>query len=348
MKVRSALVTIEFSGSEPEKTPPAAGSRAAGTSARRGAKLATATAYPYVADPIREPASPSSWPFALVTPPASAKPEKVVQVPAPEPDREPAERSPARALGAEAEFRAPANLPKKAPPIRVPPPAGHTEPPLAPQFRAPDASDRTVASTVDASAPELSAEVASPPQLETPSLLEALPAASEATRRSDPSAETLAATSDASPPPDSQPAAVAAAAHGGSQPEPCLDERTSRARIVERLWEDPIREQLEVNLGATTDSNLYVGVDLRIANGGVFAATYQALPPGTHVSLNITLAGGLATSAHGRVTLQRESLDAFGDPAPGVCVAFELLSNEALALLEQFASIRTPWLIEDE
>jgi hypothetical protein len=29
-------------------------------------------------------------------------------------------------------------------------------------------------------------------------------------------------------------------------------------------------------------------------------------------------------------------------------VAFELLSNEALALLEQFASIRTPWLIEDE
>jgi hypothetical protein len=80
----------------------------------------------------------------------------------------------------------------------------------------------------------------------------------------------------------------------------------------------------------------------------VLVATYQDLPLGTDVSLHLTLAGGLATSAHGRVTLQRESLEAFGDPAPGVCVAFELLSNEALALLEQFASIRTPWLIEDE
>jgi hypothetical protein len=208
---------------------------------------------------------------------------------APEPDREPT----ARALGAEAAFRAGANLPLKAPPIRVPPPAGHTEPPLAPQFSAPDASAPALASTVE---PTLSA----------------------------------------------------IAADGGGQPEPCPGERTSRARIVERLWEDPLREELEVNLGATTESNLYVGVDQRVANGGVFVATYQDLAPGTHASLHITLAGGLATSAHGRVTLKRESLEAFGDPAPGVCVAFELLSNEALALLEQFASIRTPWLIEDE
>jgi hypothetical protein len=348
MKVRSALVTIEFSGSGPEKAPHAARGRASDARARRGAKLATAIAYPYVAEPIREPASPSSWPFALTTPPASPKPADVVHVPAPEPDRAPTERSPARALGAQTEFRAPANLPKKAPPIRVPPPAGHTKPPLAPQFCAPDASARSITSSVDASAPEPSAEVASPLQLETPSFLEAFPAPSEATRPSDASADPPPATFDASPPADSQPAAVAAAADSGNQPEPGLDERTCRARIVERLWEDPIREQLEVNLGATTDSNLYVGVDLRIANGGVFAATYQDLPPGTHVSLHITLAGGLATSAHGRVTLQRESLDAFGDPAPGVCVAFELLSNEALALLEQFASIRTPWLIEDE
>jgi hypothetical protein len=347
MKVRSALVTIEFPESKPAKAPHAARGRAPDARARRGAKLSTGIAYPYVAEPIREPASPSSWPFAITTPPASPKPEKVVQVRAPAPARETPDRSPARAPGDPAKFRVATNLPVKAPPIRVPPPAGHTEPPLAPQFSAPDASDRSRASTVDASYTELSAEVASPPQPESPALLEAVPAAGEATP-SDASADPPSATVDVPLLADSQPAALATAADGGGQSEPCLDERTSRARIVERLWEDPIREALEVNLGATTESNLYVGVDLSVANGGVLVATYQDLPLGTDVSLHLTLAGGLATSAHGRVTLQRESLEAFGDPAPGVCVAFELLSNEALALLEQFASIRTPWLIEDE
>jgi hypothetical protein len=184
---------------------------------------------------------------------------------------------------------------------------------------------------VQASPTEPSAEIASPPQPESPAFSESVPADSEQAGPSE-------------PPADPQPAA----ADGGEQAEPCLDERTSRARIVERLWEDPIREELEVNLGVTTESNLYVDMDLRVANGGVFVATYQNLPPGTGVSLSITLAGGLATSAHGRVTLKRDSLEAFGDQAPGMCVAFELLSNEALALLEQFAAIRTPWLIEDE
>jgi hypothetical protein len=279
MKVRPAFVTIEVSGSEPEKTPHTPRGRAPGTRARRGAKLARPIAsYPYFAEPTRKPAAAPSWPFASMPPLASPKPKNVVQIRAPEPDWEPTVRPPARALGGEVEFRAGANLPLKAPPIQVPPPAGHTEPPPAP--------------------------VASQPQLESLSLLQSVTAA--------------------------------------------LDERTSRARIVERLWEDPIREELEVNLGATTESNLYVGVDQRVANGGVFVATYRDLPPGTQASLHITLAGGIATSAHGRVTLKRESLEAFGDPAPGLCVAFELLSNEALALLERFASIRTPWLIEDE
>ena len=282
MKVRFARVITGLSGSELAKTPHAARRCAPDARARRGPKLVTAIAYPYVAEPVREPAAPSRWPFALTTPPAPPKP--------------------AQPLGAEAEFRAATRPPIQAPPRRVPPPAGCTEPPPAPPTQ-----------------PSLEASL--PPQQQSPEV----------------------------PPPDSQPAPLADAADGGEQqPGPGLEERPGRARIVARLWEDPIREEFEVNLGATTESNLYVDVDLCVANGGVFVATYQDLPPGTRVSLQITLAGGLVTTAHGRVTLQRQSLEAFGDPAPGVCVAFELLSNEALALLEQFASMRTPWLIEDE
>lgn len=268
MKVRFAPVTIEFSGSKPAKAAQLALRHGPVARARRGAKLATAIVYPYVAEAVRVPASPSSWPFAVATPLASPKPEKA---------------SP-------------------------------------------------------------------PPQPEGPALVESIPAASEATKPSEvpPDPLPVPPAVEAEPLADLQPAAPDTAAEVSAQPEPCSEERTSRARIVERLWDDPIREELEVNLGATTESNLYVDVDLQVANGGVLVATYQDLPLGTQVSLHITLAGGLATSAHGRVTLKRESLEAFGDPSPGVCVAFELLSNEALALLEQFAAIRTPWLIEDE
>jgi hypothetical protein len=47
------------------------------------------------------------------------------------------------------------------------------------------------------------------------------------------------------------------------------------------------------------------------------------------------------------VTLRRDSLDAFADPVPGICIAFEALSHEGLELLQRFAAKRTPLLIDD-
>src|SRR5262245_25396475 len=104
MKVRPALVTVELPGSEPEQAPHTKRGRGPGARAPRGAKLATAIAYPYVAEPIRVLAPKSNWPFARKTPLTSPTPEKPVQ----------------------------AKRPASARPIQVPPPAGHTEPPLAP------------------------------------------------------------------------------------------------------------------------------------------------------------------------------------------------------------------------
>ncbi|HEX2677110.1 MAG TPA: hypothetical protein VHM19_10735, partial [Polyangiales bacterium] len=63
-----------------------------------------------------------------------------------------------------------------------------------------------------------------------------------------------------------------------------------RACIVDgELLHDPGRAPLEVNLGATTDSNFYVGFSNRLADGGVFVATYSSLPLGSEVELLITL-----------------------------------------------------------
>jgi hypothetical protein len=102
-----------------------------------------------------------------------------------------------------------------------------------------------------------------------------------------------------------------------------------------------------VNLGVATDSNLYVNVENRLLDGGVFVASYQTPPLGTAVMLHITLPGNLEAWAHGEVGMRRDSLDPFEELSPGVYVAFEALTREALALLGRFAAKRTPWLVDD-
>src|SRR5262245_27752532 len=140
MKLRSALVTIEFLGSKPAKTRRAARLRAPDARTHRSAKPATAIAYPYVAEPPRKPAPASNWPFAPKKPPTPPNPERLAQEPAaPEPVRDPAD-SQVQALKVEPESEAATKAPAHAAPGQPPPPAGHTEPPLAPQSAAPDAS----------------------------------------------------------------------------------------------------------------------------------------------------------------------------------------------------------------
>jgi tetratricopeptide (TPR) repeat protein/Tfp pilus assembly protein PilZ len=123
---------------------------------------------------------------------------------------------------------------------------------------------------------------------------------------------------------------------------------TPRACLVDgELLRDPARTPIEVNLGATTDSNFYVGFSSRIADGGVFIATYQCLPIGTEVELLVTLPGNFSARAHGKVRLVRDALASFGDDTPGMCVELEALSYATLALFERFAQKRAPLFMED-
>ncbi len=69
------------------------------------------------------------------------------------------------------------------------------------------------------------------------------------------------------------------------------------------------RESLEVNIGATTESNFYVGFSGEVAEGGVFMATYEVLKRDTAVDMLVTLPGGFEFKALGRVRFVRDPMD---------------------------------------
>jgi tetratricopeptide (TPR) repeat protein len=141
-----------------------------------------------------------------------------------------------------------------------------------------------------------------------------------------------------------------AAVTNAAAPSPLADAEPAAVRATIATGElphDGARAEIEVNVGATTDSNFYVGFSNRLADGGLFVATYNPSPTGAAVSLLVTLPGNFQGRAHGRVRLTRDSHDPFSDDVPGMCVEFEALSDAALSLFERFAQKRAPLFIED-
>ena len=102
------------------------------------------------------------------------------------------------------------------------------------------------------------------------------------------------------------------------------------------------RQPVEANLGATTQSNFYVGFSGEIAHGGVFLATYEALPKDTSVSMLVTLPGGFEFECDGYVRFVRDPLDFMSESEPGMGIQFEGLSDEARDLVLRFIRKRPP------
>jgi uncharacterized protein (TIGR02266 family) len=105
------------------------------------------------------------------------------------------------------------------------------------------------------------------------------------------------------------------------------------------------REKLEANVGATTESNFFVGFSGDISEGGVFIATYATFPLGTPVEVLVTLPGGYASTVNGHVRFVRDPMDM--DSEPGIGVRFEALPNEHRELILRFVRKRPP-LFYDE
>ena len=108
------------------------------------------------------------------------------------------------------------------------------------------------------------------------------------------------------------------------------------------------RETIEVNIGATTESNFFVGFSGEISEGGVFAATYNISQRGTPLRLLVTLPGGFEKHVNGRVRFVRDPMDMAADETtPGMGVQFEGLDPEARELILRFVRKRPPMFYDE-
>lgn len=105
------------------------------------------------------------------------------------------------------------------------------------------------------------------------------------------------------------------------------------------------RRSLEANVGATTESNFFVGFSGEISEGGVFVATYLMLDPGTKVDVLVTLPGGFEKKLPGTVRFVRDPMDM--DSEPGMGVAFDRLDGEAKELIMRFVRKRPPMFYDE-
>lgn len=108
------------------------------------------------------------------------------------------------------------------------------------------------------------------------------------------------------------------------------------------------REDIEVNIGATTESNFFVGFSGEIAEGGVFAATYNIFPRGTLIRVLVTLPGGFERHVNGFVRFVRDPMDMTNDETvPGMGVQFESLEADARELILRFVRKRPPMFYDE-
>jgi uncharacterized protein (TIGR02266 family) len=105
------------------------------------------------------------------------------------------------------------------------------------------------------------------------------------------------------------------------------------------------REKLEANVGATTESNFFVGFSGEISEGGVFIATYVTLPLGAAVEVLVTLPGNYQFTVPGDVRFVRDPMDM--DSEPGIGVRFDGLSAEHRELILRFIRKRPPVFFDD-
>ena len=106
-----------------------------------------------------------------------------------------------------------------------------------------------------------------------------------------------------------------------------------------------VRGKLEANVGATTESNFFVGFSGDISEGGVFVATYADMDVGSKVDVLVTLPGGFEKTIPGTVRFVRDPMDM--ESEPGIGVRFDRLEDEARELILRFIRKRPP-LFYDE
>lgn len=107
------------------------------------------------------------------------------------------------------------------------------------------------------------------------------------------------------------------------------------------------REKVEANLGASSETNFYVGFSGEISEGGVFVATYSTLEVGSLATVHVTLPGGFEFKVPGRVHFVRDPMDMSDDAEPGMGIKFEALAADQRELILRFVRKRAPMFYDD-
>lgn len=103
---------------------------------------------------------------------------------------------------------------------------------------------------------------------------------------------------------------------------------------------------VEANIGATTESNFYVGFSGEISEGGIFLATYDVRPVGQPVEVHLTLPGGFEERVQGHVRWVRDPHDG-GDTTPGMGIGFVGLTAQQRELILRFVRKRAPMFYDE-
>ncbi|HQP33588.1 MAG TPA: PilZ domain-containing protein, partial [Polyangiaceae bacterium] len=99
------------------------------------------------------------------------------------------------------------------------------------------------------------------------------------------------------------------------------------------------RVPLEVEVGLSGDNTFFAGLSMDVVDGGLFVATWQALPVGTLVEVSLVLPGGHAVTAPGVVVFvidEREEL------SPGMGITLSGLAPQHLDAIRRFCKQRPP------
>lgn len=226
--------------------------------------------------------------------------------------------------------------------VSSPAPRRSLEPKSEPPRSEPPSSRPSERATPSSRPPQTPAS-SSPPSASTPpprSAPPSRPAPSSAPSSRPPSAGPVASI------PSSRPPSIRPVSEHPSSNRPATTSRP--APVPTSLLPPPPpkptgeRTRIEANLGATTQSNFYVGLSGEIAHGGVFLATYEMLPKNTSVSMLVTLPGGFEFECDGYVRFLRDPLDFTSESAPGIGIQFEDLSADARRLVLRFIRNRPP------
>ncbi len=103
-----------------------------------------------------------------------------------------------------------------------------------------------------------------------------------------------------------------------------------------------VRHRVEAEVTLESESHVFTGLVRDVSRGGVFVATYQPLPVGTAVVLELTLPEA-RIEVRGEVRWRRELCE---EAPPGMGIEFERLEANALSSLEAFCDRREPLYIE--